>query len=41
MLKIEYSVVIDRSPAEVFAYVTDIENMPVVVRGEHLAVCTR
>ena len=29
MLKIDYSVVIDRPLAEVFTYVTDIENMPV------------
>jgi uncharacterized membrane protein len=29
MLKIDYSVVIDRPLEEVFAYVTDIENMPV------------
>jgi uncharacterized membrane protein len=29
MLKIDYSVVIDRPLAEVFAYVTEIENMPV------------
>jgi uncharacterized membrane protein len=29
MIKINYSVVIDRPLAEVFAYVIDIENMPV------------